>query len=225
MPDPKPIIVVGSSGHARSVIDVIERAGECRIVGLIDSFRRAGESAFGYEVLGTENDIPRVAAPFGVRAGFVAIGDNWQRHLMVRRILELAPDFEFVTAIHPSAQLARGVVVGRGSVLMAGTVVNVNARIGEFCLVNTRSSLDHDAVMEDFASLAPGATTGGMVRIAAFAAVGLGANVIQRRRVGEQAVVGAGALVVEDVPEYCVAYGVPARVVRKRASGDPYLEG
>jgi acetyltransferase-like isoleucine patch superfamily enzyme len=77
--------------------------------------------------------------------------------------------------------------------------------------------------MEEFSSLAPGVVTGGTVRIGSYSAVSLGANIIQGRAIGRHTVIGAGALVLEDIPDFSVVYGVPATVVRKRKEGDKYL--
>jgi sugar O-acyltransferase (sialic acid O-acetyltransferase NeuD family) len=217
------IVIVGAAGHAKAVIDVVERAGRCRIAGLVDSFKPPGESWFGYKLLGSEGDLPALVQSLDLGACLVAIGDNWRRHQAVERIRALAPQLEFITAVHPSAQLARGVSLGRGTVVMAGAVVNSDSRVGSFCILNTNCSLDHDGIMEDYASLAPGAVTGGNVRIGAFSAVSLGARVLQGRSIGEHTLIGAGALVLEDIPAYRVAYGTPAAVVRERSPGDKYL--
>lgn len=217
------IAVIGSSGHAKVVIDIIEREGKYRISGLIDSFRPAGETSFGYRIVGKEDSLRALVSSDGVFGCIVAIGDNWQRHLMVERISALVPQLEFVSSIHPSAQIARGVAIGRGTVIMAGTVVNSDCRIGEFCIVNTRASIDHDSVMGEFSSLGPNATTGGDVRVGAFSAVALGASLIEKLSIGVHTIVGAGAVVLKDLPDHCVAHGVPARVVRPRREGDRYI--
>ena len=219
----KRLLVIGSSGHAKVVIDAIERSGSFEIVGLIDSSRAAGEMTLGYRVLGDESAAAQIAAAHGVTAWFVAIGDNWQRHLAARRIRDRVPEAEFAATVHPSAHIARGVSIGPGSVIMAGAVINVDARIGEFCVVNTAASLDHDSHMDDYSSLAPGVHTGGNVRIGAYAAVGVGASLAHRLSIGAHCVVGAGAVVLSDMPPRCVAYGVPARKVRDRAEGEPYI--
>jgi sugar O-acyltransferase (sialic acid O-acetyltransferase NeuD family) len=142
---------------------------------------------------------------------------------MAEKIRLLAPDFTFITAVHPSAQIGREVSIGAGAVLMAGTVVNSDSRIGAHCILNTKSSLDHDCVMDDFSSLAPGVTTGGVVQIGAYSAISLGANIIHGKNIGAHTIIGAGALVRENILDHCVAYGVPARVIRKRAEGEKYL--
>jgi serine acetyltransferase len=89
--------------------------------------------------------------------------------------------------------------------------------------MGTNSSVDHDNVLAEFVSLAPGATTGGDVHVGVCTAIGLGANVIHQAHIGAHAVVGAGAVVLDDLPDLVVAYGVPARVVRSRDAGEPYL--
>lgn len=217
------IVIVGSSGHAKVVIDVIEREGTYRIAGLIDSFKPRGEPAFGYEVLGSEDDLPTLLPCHDLSGCFIALGDNWQRHLLARKIVQLLPELAFISTAHPSAHIARGVTIGRGTVLMAGAVVNSDSTVGDFCIINTNASLDHDCVMEDYSSLAPNAAIGGNTHIGAFSAVGLGASVVHKRTIGRHAVIGAGSVVVGDVPEFSVAYGVPSRVVRRRAEGDNYL--
>jgi sugar O-acyltransferase (sialic acid O-acetyltransferase NeuD family) len=217
------ILVIGSSGHAKVVIDIVEKQGRHRIAGLVDSFKPAGESSFGYKVLGTESDLPALIQSLDITGCIVAVGDNWRRHLVVEKVAAAAPGLDFVTAVHPSAQLARGVTVGRGTVIMAGAVVNSDSRVGQFCILNTGASLDHDSLMEDFSSLAPRAVTGGDVRIGAYSAVSLGANIIHGRSIGKHTVIGAGAVVLQDIPDYSVAYGTPATVAKKRQAGDKYL--
>jgi acetyltransferase-like isoleucine patch superfamily enzyme len=106
---------------------------------------------------------------------------------------------------------------------MAGAVVSNGCTLGRGALLGTNSSVDHDGRLDDFASLAPGAATGGNVRIGACTAVGLGASIVHAVTVGEHTVIGAGAVVIDDVPDLVVAYGMPARVARSRSAGEPYL--
>lgn len=217
------IVVIGASGHAKVMMDIVEKEGKYRIIGLIDSYKQVGESLFGYEILGTEDYLPTLIQSRKVSAGLITIGDNWVRHLMAEKIKSLVPEFRFISSIHPSAVIARGVTIGAGTAVMAGVIVNSDSAIGNFCILNTNASLDHDSLMEDYASLAPNATTGGNVTIGAFSAVSLGASVIHGLSIGRHSVLGAGAVALENIPDHCVAYGVPAKVVRQRREGDRYL--
>jgi sugar O-acyltransferase (sialic acid O-acetyltransferase NeuD family) len=217
------ILLIGAGGHARSVLDVIRSEGRCHVAGLIDSSMPKATILLGLPVLGQESDLPLVCQEQGTTLGIVAIGDNWQRRAAMERLGALVPGFAFVSSVHPSATVADDVTIGPGTVIMAGAVVVSGSRIGKGCIVNTLASLDHDGVMEDYASLAPGAVTGGRVHLGTCAAVGLGARIVHNLGIGAHAVVGAGALVMEDIPSEVVAFGVPAQVIRRRAVDDPYL--
>ncbi|MBI5296951.1 MAG: acetyltransferase [Chloroflexi bacterium] len=217
------VVIIGASEHGKVVADVIEREGKYALLGWIDSYKPAGGEFFGYPMLGAEDILLDLWQRKEIAGGIIAIGDNWTRGRMAEKIRSLASDFTFITAVHPSAQVGRGVTIGQGTVLMAGTVVNSDSRIGAHCILNTKSSLDHDCVMDDFSSLAPGVTVGGVVRIGAFSAISLGANIIHGKKIGAHTVIGAGALVRSDIPDHCVAYGLPARVLRPRAEGEKYL--
>ncbi|WP_256097637.1 acetyltransferase [Burkholderia cenocepacia] len=217
------IIIVGSSGHAKVVIDIVEQAGRYRIAGLIDSFRTPGEETLGYAVLGAERDLPQMVDQYGIAGLLVAIGDNHARENVTAGLAMLVPGLPRVSAVHPAACVGKASTIGAGTVVMAGAVINPSCSIGEGCIVNTNVSLDHDGVMADFSSLAPGVVTGGNCRIGRGAAVGLGAMLRHRIAVGEHSVVGAGAVVLHDVEPYTVAYGNPARRIRARAADERYL--
>lgn len=217
------IVIVGSSGHARVVADLVEREGRYKIVGLLDKHRQLGEQTSGYQVLGREEDLPALVGARDVRGVIVAIGDNFVRAAVSSRIRELCPDLKFVSAIHPMACVAREVVIGDGTVIVGGAVVNPCARIGVSCIINTCASLDHDSTMGDYASLAPHASVGGNCTVREYAAIGIGAAVIHGRLVGEHSVIGAGATVVGDIAPYTLAYGTPAVRVRERRAGERYL--
>ena len=217
------ILVFGASGHAKVVADIVERQGRFTIAGFIDSFKEPGPSFFGYRVIGNETKVSGLVREHSLSGGILAIGDNWSRFQVVSRVTELMPAFLFVTAIHSSAQIGRDVTVGEGTVIMAGAVVNSGTRIGKHCILNTGCSIDHDSVMGDFSSLAPGVTAGGNVTLGDFSAISLGAHLIHGVTVGEHTVVGAGATVLKGIGPYSVAYGTPARIVRKRKKGEGYL--
>lgn len=217
------IVIIGSSGHARVISDVVAKQGSFQMVGWVDPNRSRGEVIGDHPVLGGERDLPELMSGLAVMGGIVAVGDNHLRAGLVAAIREAVPAFRFVTAVHPSAQLGRGVSIGEGSVIMAGAVVNAGSAIGRHCIVNTMAAVDHDSLLGDFASLAPGVTLGGNVQLGSHTAICLGARVIHGIRIGEHTVVGAGATVLNDLPAEVVAYGTPARAQRSRAPGERYL--
>jgi sugar O-acyltransferase (sialic acid O-acetyltransferase NeuD family) len=218
-----PLILIGSGGHARAVADVAEAIDCYQIVGLIDSFRPPGDISFGYQILGGETELHELYKCFEYAEVLVAIGDNFRRSAMMARVRAVIPDVNFATLIHPTAFLGSDVRLGEGSVLMPRALVMCGSTVGRGCVLNTGSSLDHDSSMEDGAALAPGAITGGGVRIGERTFVGLGARIIEKINVGSDAVVGAGSLVLHDLPDHVLAYGVPCRDVRRRSPNESYL--
>jgi len=219
----KDVIVIGSSGHAKVVVDVLETEGIYRVAGLIDPYRKRGERAFGHEIRGSVEDVGELCKRHGIGYVFIAIGDNWVRHNIHQKVVSTCPGIVFATAVHPSAIIAKNAFIGNGSVVMAGAVVNSYTRIGAFCIANTSTSIDHDCHLEDYSSVAPSVCLGGNVRVGKYSAVSIGAVVSHRVEIGQHTVVGAGSTVLADIPDQVLAYGTPARIIRKRQIGEEYL--
>ena len=217
------IVIIGSSDSAKVIIDIVEQEGKFKITGFIESYNRIGESVLGYKILGEEKDLPQLIINYDLSGCFIAIGDNWKRSILKNKLQEIDPSFGFKTAIHPSAMIAHGVTVGSGTVVMAGAVVNSNSSIGDFCIINTNASIDHDNKIDKFSSIAPGVTTGGNISIGKFSAISLGVNIIHGIEIGEHSVIGAGSTVLNNVSDYVVVYGTPAKKIRERNRGDKYL--
>jgi sugar O-acyltransferase (sialic acid O-acetyltransferase NeuD family) len=222
MPD-NDIFIFGASDHARVIIDIVELEGRYRIRGLLDTYKPKGMEVAGYPILGAEEDLPALMLKYGVHQGILGIGDNWTRRRITRRLQELASDFKFVNAIHPSARVTRDAKLGPGTVVMAFSYVGLNTTVEEGSVIATRSMLEHDGAMGPFATLGAGTVTGGRVTLGACAAVCLGVTIIHGISVGDHTVIGSGSTVIDDIPDHAVAYGSPARVVRRRRPSDTYL--
>lgn len=221
----KNIVIFGASGHGCVVLDCIEQEGKYNIIGFIDSFKEKGKKMNGYQILGSEFDLPYYIEKFNLYGGIVAIGDNWTRREVVGRIRKISPNFNFISAVHPRSIIGKDVNIGKGSVIMPGVTINTNSKVGDFCILNTNSSLDHDGFMCNYSSLAPGVITGGNLYLGQYSAICLGSNVLENKSIGKHTVIGAGSLVVSDFGDYQVAYGSPAVMIRAREAGEPYLSG
>jgi sugar O-acyltransferase (sialic acid O-acetyltransferase NeuD family) len=219
----RPLLVLGSSGHASVVLDAIELQGVYQVVGLLDSFQTKGTQRHGYEILGSPEEAVAIAERCGCRAFVVAVGDNWSRWQLTLRLQEAMPDIELAAVVHPAAVIARSARVHSGSVVFAGSVIGQNVIVETGCIVNVASSVNHDCHLEPYASLAPGVHLGGAVKIGLRSSAGISSAVREKVVIGRDTVLGAGAVLLNDLPDQVVAFGVPAKVRRPRKTDEAYL--
>jgi sugar O-acyltransferase (sialic acid O-acetyltransferase NeuD family) len=200
------VVVLGAGGHAKVVVATLEAAGHRVAAVLDDDPRLWGTTVLGTPVSGPIDTIARC----GRCRAIVAVGDNAVR----RRIAQRMPRVEWVTVVHPAATVHPSVVLGPGTVVCAGAVIQPEARVGAHAIVNTSASVDHDSVLGDFVHTAPGARLAGQVTVGAGTLVGIGASALPGVSIGAESVVGAGSVVVRDLPDHVVAVGAPARITR-----------
>ena len=218
----KNIVIFGSSGYSKKIVSIAEMSG-FKIAGFIDSFRLSGEETLGYKVLGKEQDLPSLIDKYQIEGIFIGVCDNYLRSKLAEKVAAILPGLEFITLIHPNAAIARNVIIGRGSVIMAGAVIEPDTKVGDFCLLNIHSILSHDCVMNSFSSLGPKAAVAGHCNIGCYTSINIGSTIINKIDIGMHTVVCAGSCVVKDIPSFKVAAGHPARVIRERQPDEKYL--
>ena len=140
----------------------------------------------------------------------VAVGNNKIRKKIVRKVKHA-----FCTVVDKSSLVDSSVVVGEGSQLLHGCILQSDASIGKHVIVNSGASVDHDCTINDYCHVAPGAVLCGSVSLGEGTMIGAGATIIPGVKIGEWCTIGAGAVVIEDLPDNCIAVGNPARIIRK----------
>jgi|SRR5215207_1771694 len=208
------LVIWGAGGHALVVADIIRLKGDYEIVGFLDDINppRHNTEFCGAVILGGREQLDTLKRR-GVKYLIFGFG-----HCEARlRLSEFArvKGFSLATAVHPQAVIAADVCMGSGTMIAAGAVVNPCSRIGEQVIVNTCAIVDHECVIEDGAHISPGACLAGGVIVGRTAWLGSGATVVNGVRIGAGSLIGAGAVVLNDIPEGVVAYGNPAKVIRK----------
>lgn len=218
------VAIIGASGHGIVLADAVLAGSVFELGGFFDD---VGASCVRADLpgsfLGTTIESQMQLATLGIEGIFLGIGDNFSRQKCWERLKGILPEVYFPALVHPRAVVSASARLANGAVVLAGAMVGPSAEVGEFALLNTGSSLDHHGKMGRFSSLAPSAFTGGCVQVGEGTAIGMGAQVIHGRRIGANSVVGAGSVVLRDIPEDSLAFGVPARVIRQRVAGERYL--
>lgn len=200
------LVLIGASGHAKVVLEIIRAAGRYRIVGCLDPSVRG--DVLGVPVLGDDDVLSELYGK-GVRYAFVAIGANRIRERVISRVRSLG--FALPAAISPTASVSPSAVIGDATAIMGGVTINACAKIGDGAIINTNASVDHDCVIGDYAHCAPGTHLAGCVTVGPGAFLGVGVSAIPSVCIGAWSTIGAGAVVVRDVPADTIAIGVPAR--------------
>ena len=217
------VVIFGSSGHAKVIVDIIESESKFELLGFIDKFKSVGDEILGYKVIGDTESLSDLMVKFGFNQGVVGIGDNFIRSKVVGKIKELAPNFQFINCIHKSAKVSKHLTIGIGNVVMPGATINASSVISNHCIFNTNSSLDHDCIVSNFSSLGPNSAVGGNCNIGEFSAVGIGASVFHGIHIDNNCIIGGGSLVNKHTQPNSVYYGVPGRLISARRLGDSYL--
>ena len=193
-----PIILLGSGGHAKVVKNVLNEIG-AQILGATDSDPKAhGMVWMGLQILGGDDYVNNYSTDtVKLVNGIGSIG----RVVVRRNLFEgfKKKGYKFLTLIHPSAILAKDVILEEGAQIMAGAVIQPGVRIGRNVIINTRASIDHDCIIGDHAHIAPGATLSGAIQVGEAVHIGAGATVIQGINIGVESIVAAGAVVYRNV--------------------------
>jgi acetyltransferase EpsM len=200
----QPVAVIGAGGHGLVVISLLIELGY-QVLGVFDDDEtRYGKSCLGIPVLGKPEDI----RSYDCHSAITAIGENQVRQRMYRRL----PELEWLTLVHPRAFVHPSVEVGSGTIVMLDAVVWVGASIGCHSIINTKAVVGHGCTLGNYTHIAGSVHMGGDSVVEEGAMIGMNAVIIPQRRVGAWSVVGAGGVVIRDVPPHARAVGVPAVV-------------
>lgn len=193
------ITLYGAGGHCKVVLDILETNG-LKVNFVVD------DSPEGDKFM----DIPLSTPGVSFDNAIITIGNCTIR----KRIAEKIAVNTYLTAVHPSAIISRDVPVGEGSVIVHGAIVQASAKIGRHCILNTKSSVGHDVVINDFVHVASGATICGGSEVGECTWIGAGSVIKQGIHIGKNCMIGAGSVVVKDIPDNVVAFGNPCKVIK-----------
>ena len=186
----------GASGHAKVIIDMLN-ASNIKVDALFDDDLSISELMNIPVKHNWDNESPVI----------ISIGNNFTRKQIADKL-----QCDYGIAIHPSSVISPFASIGKGTVVMQGTIIQSSVKIGRHCIINTGASIDHECVIDDFVHVSPKATLCGNVSVGEGAWIGAAAVVVPGVKIGRWSIVGAGSVVVNDIPDGVIAYGNPCRV-------------
>ena len=154
------LILLGGGGHCKACIDVIEQEDKYEIAGILDAKELIGQKILGYEIIGTDAEISRLAEEG--HTFLITVGQIKTSAIRKKLSFLLNDDnAQIATVISPRAYVSKHADVGKGTIIMHDALVNVSATIGKNCIINTKSLIEHDVVIEDFCHIATSAVVNG----------------------------------------------------------------
>lgn len=192
----------GASGHGKVIYEILKSCNE-NIAGVFDDFSKE-KVFFEAPVIGSfQNETMKNGSLI------ISIGDNHARKNIAQKTA-----VTFGKAIHAASVISSSALIKEGTVIMAGAVVNAEAQIGKHVILNTNCSVDHHCIIEDYVHIAPNSALAGNVTVGEGSMLGVGVSVIPGVKIGKWCIVGAGAAVVNDIPDYAIVVGVPAKIIK-----------
>ncbi len=216
MQESKKVLIVGGEGHGSVIAACIHdnrvryQDYEWEVAGFVNDF----ETSIGhYPVLGGTNDIARlVEEGYYFSWGIHLIGRNSQTKEAFDRMQ--IPAERLATIVHRSAFVSEGVVLEPGCLVMANSYIGPRSHIGMGTMIKANVNMGHDVVCKPLCHMAVGAIVSSYVHMGVCANVAIGAVVLEKRKLGDYAMLGAHSLATSDIPDRTIYVGSPARFLR-----------
>jgi len=201
------LFVLGAGGHAKVLISTLFAVGYS-VEGILDDDpEKQDRNMLGVPVVGSikEYEGEKINAVIG-------IGDNITRKKIVER---MGDQMDYLSVVHPQSYVHSSVSIAEGSVVFAGAVIQPDTVIGKHAIINTGATIDHDCVLSNYVHTAPGVHLAGLVNLSEGVFMGIASSVIVNKTVGKWSTIGAGAVVINDIPSRVTVVGVPAKQINK----------
>ena len=209
----KKIVIVGAGGFGREVKMLIDQINSFKltyeILGFYDDAQDIPAYINGLPYLGNVLKLAERNDSVSVALG---LGDPKSKAFVVSQLEN--SDLNFPTLIHPSVLIGGdNAEFGKGCVICAKTIITCNVEIRDFVTLNLACTVGHDTVLNEFSSFMPSVNISGEVLIEKNVYIGTGAKIINGLKIGENTIIGAGAVVSKSLPSNCTAVGVPAKII------------
>jgi len=211
----KKIILIGGGGHCKVVISILKKLDKFEIAGIVDNYK-SGSLISGIKIIGTDDDL-RDIYKSGIHNALITVGsikDNTKRYRLFKMAREIG--YNFPVIISPEAIVDESVKIDEGTVIMQGSIINIDSSIGKNCIINTGAIIEHNCKIGNHCHIAPGAHISGAVNIGELSFTGIGATLIQAIKIGKNVIIGAGSVVIKDIPDNVIAVGNPAKIVKSK---------
>ena len=209
------MLIIGAKGFAKEVLEILHQNETLENLVFYDDVN----SDIGTHLY---NKFPILKTKEAVKDYFenvddaftIGIGDPHLRFKMYTNFKAIKGDF--ITLKSPFSRIGSyDVIIGEGSILMDYSIISNNVSIGKGCIVYYNSTITHDCEIGAFVEISPSVNLLGNVKVGKFSQIGANSTVLPKVSIGKNVIIGAGSLVTKDIPDNCLAFGVPARIIKQ----------
>lgn len=204
----KQILIAGTGGFAREVLDLISDLGRYdEVLGFIEPDFIMDKGNLPNEIMG-KPILPYSIVDSTKHCVSIAIAETSIREKV---ITQLPKDIEFITLIHPSVVISKWSTFGEGAIICAGSIVTCNIRVGKHAQLNLHTTIGHDCEIGDFFTTAPSVNISGNCIIEDHVYFGTSSSIKQGMTVTGNVTIGMGAIVTKNIDMSGVYLGIPAK--------------
>ena len=208
-------IIIGAGTYGEVYLAYLQEAG-VDIVGFLDDDPKfANQSVRGIPVLGPISKLETLRTTDGIEAVYCPLGNNKLRVKFLTRAKELG--YKTPNYIHPSVIVSPDVSIGEGVYILLGTTIMPHTVIKDYVMISMGVHLAHHCVLEEGVFLSTGCNFGASIHANRYAYCGISSTIMTgMHELGEDCLIGAGAVVIHDVPDGAVMAGVPAKLLKMK---------
>ena len=146
---------------------------------------------------------------------FIGIGDNKIRSKVNREIFKMYGNVKWLKIISKFSNIDNSVKIEDGTIVLPGSTLNYNSKIGKHSIINTNSSIDHDCEIKDYVNISPGVHIAGNVIINDLCKIGIGSNIIDKIKIQKNVTIGGGSFVNKNCTKNLMYMGLPAKIYKR----------
>jgi len=209
----RPIIIIGTGGHAKVVLDLL-RLIRKDIIGVVDPNKKKGEKWLGVNILGNDREVFK----YDKDSIYLVNGVGYVPNMNLRHTLDAdfrRYGYDFLTIVHPKSIVSECIELGEGVQIMAGSIIQSDVMLGKSTIINTGSVIEHGCIIGDNVHVSPGTIVCGSVEIGNNTFIGANSTIIQNVKIGKNCIVGAGSVIYKSIDD-------DKKIVQKR---DCFISG